>query len=121
MKNDVLKQFWSLYNEAKVTLETVLDTKKHEPFLLRILSYVKANEEFKNEFIDSFIHIIQDPEGTLEVVMYSMRELKWKEVYDATLKEYTDSNDIRTKAVLEDVLDVFEDEWDGSDLYDYYA
>lgn len=121
MKNDVLEQFWLLYNEAKVSSETILDTKKHEPFLLRILRHVKSNEEFKDEFKDSFIKIIKDPEGTLEVVMYAMRDLKWKEVHDAALKEYTESDDIRTKAVLEDVLAVFEDEWDGSDLYEYYS
>jgi hypothetical protein len=53
--------------------------------------------------------------------MYVMRELKWEEVRDATFKWYLKTTDIRTKAVLEDVLAVFEEEWDGSDLYEYYS
>jgi hypothetical protein len=121
MSKNAIDKFLILCEEAKIALDNILDTKQHEIFLLAILNHVKSHPGLNDQFKSYFIQIIQDPSGPWEVVMYVMRELKWEEVRDATLKWYLKTTDIRTKAVLEDVLAVFEEEWDGSDLYEYYS
>ncbi len=120
--SDPIKQFWDLCSQAKRVWETIPDTKKFEPFLLDILDHVKRHREFHEEFKRCFIQIIDDPTvAPWEVVMYGMRELKWKEVYDVAHEKYIESEDVRIKDVMKNIMAVFDNEWEDSDLYKYYS
>ena len=119
---DPVKKFWDLCKQASMEWEKTADTKLYEPFLLEILNHVKSNSEFVEEFKKCFIQIIKKPEIAIwEIVMYCMRELRWDEIYNAAKEEHFHSDDIRNKDVLENILAVFDDDWEDSDLFEYYS
>ena len=93
-----------------------------EPELLDILNFVKANLEKRNILSQCFIDIINDfRNGPLEIVIFSMRELKWCEVKNAALNRKKNNDDPRVWSAMDHVLAVYEDKWEDADLYKYYS
>jgi hypothetical protein len=122
MAQNKVDKFWSLCEDATKSWEATPDTKKYEPSFLRILNFIKSNEDFHSEFKKGFIQIIRNPDLAIwEIVMFCMRDLKWREVYEVAHFEHSVSNDIRTKDALEKIMEVFEDEWEDADLFEYYS
>jgi len=120
--NDPVNKFWNLCKEASLEWEKTADTKLYEPFLLKVLNHIKSNTNFHEEFQECFIQIIKNPELAIwEIVMFCMRELKWEKVYNTLKEEHFQCMDIRKKHILEDILAVFDDDWENSDLFEYYS
>ena len=121
MRNEI-KIFWKLCNKASLAWEESPDTKAYEASLMDILTHVKSFPEFEDEFIKCFVEIVNTPKLAVhEIVIYCMRELKWKSVYDAAYRIHCESLDIREKHIAEDILAVYENDWDNEDLWDYYS
>ena len=117
-----IEEFWRLCRQAGHAWEESADTKYYEPFLLKILRHVTSYPDLRSEFAQCFIDIVHDTTPAIwEIVMYCMRELQWSEVYDAADHEYHSNQDLRVQAVMEDILAVYEDEWENSDLFEYYS
>ena len=102
--------------------ETTYGSDALEPELLSILNFAKANPDKQNELSECFIGIINDyRNGPLEIVVFSMRELQWSEVKNAALTRKQSSDDPRVWSAMNDVLNVYEKEWEDADLYKYYS
>jgi hypothetical protein len=59
--------------------------------------------------------------GPLEIVIFSMRELQWRDIKAAAYEKKQSSKDPRIWASMNDVLAVYEEEWEDADLYEYYS
>jgi hypothetical protein len=119
--DETINKFWIFVHEANKTWEDIPDTRKFEPYLLRILQYVKGNKDYESQFKECFIQILNDDSiHAWEIVMYCMRDLRWEEVKEEVKKKWK-SGDIRTKAVMEDILEAYEPNWSASELYGYYS
>jgi hypothetical protein len=107
---------------AQKKWENTYGSEEIEPKLLDILNYVKANLNKRNILSQCFIDIINDyRNGPLEIVIFSMRELKWDEVKNAALNRKKISDDPRVWSAMDDVLAVYKDKWEDAELYKYYS
>lgn len=119
--DNVLEKFWELSREATVVWNKHADIKKYEPYFLKILNYVKSNERYNEEFKRCFVDIVRNIDlASWEIVLFCMRELRWKEVYDVVNEQIDKSKSIGIKSIMESILKVFDDDWEDSDLYEYY-
>lgn len=123
MNNHIIKKFEDLCYIAKNIWENnTHGIRDLEPYLLDILKFTKNNLELKSKLAKSFIKIINDHRnGPLEIVMFAMRELRWEEVMMAALERKRTSTDPRVWTGMNDVLDVYEDDWEDADMYEYYS
>lgn len=107
---------------AQKKWENTYGSEEIEPKLLDILNFVKANLDKRNILSQCFIDIINDyRNGPLEIVIFSMRELKWNEVKNAALNRKKISGDPRVWSAMDDVLAVYKDKWEDAELYKYYS
>lgn len=117
-------KIWDLNAKAKQAWkdEGIIDGVILEPSLLRILNHIKKNQHLKPEFVEYFSLLINDGTvGPYEIIVFCMRELQWQEVADAALNEIEENDDPRIISVMNDILEVYEDEWEDEDLYEYYS
>ena len=120
--NNHVKKFWQLCSKATSAWNENGDTHYYEPFLLAILTYVKSLPGFESDFKSCFLKLLNEPNlGIWEIVAFSMRELKWPEVRAEAEKILAQDNDYRVKQVMQDILDVYEEEWDDADMWQYYS
>lgn len=118
--NEHIKKFRKLCLDATSPNDEIWDIKKQEPFFFKILEFVKYNHNCRADFVKEFIAIFYNSSVEWHIIMFCMRSLKWEEVYEYFYELNTVNNDIRTGAVLRNILEVFEDEWEDDDLYDYF-
>lgn len=119
--NDPINHFWKLCQEATIVWNKSADTKHYEPYFLKVLTHVKSNENYKEEFKNCFIEIVRNIDlAAWEIVLFCMRELQWKEVYDVVNEQIGISKTIGVKAIMESILQVFDEKWEDSDLFEYY-
>lgn len=120
--SDVKIFFKKMAMIAQKKWENTYSSEELEPELLDSLNFVKANLNKRNVLSQCFIDIVNDyRNGPLEIVVFSMRELQWVEVKDAALSRKQISDDPRVQSAMNDVLAVYEDEWEDADLYKYYS
>lgn len=98
-----------------------LDCKQAEPYYLEILSFIKEHPERHDFFVRDFINRLKKGIQPWEVIQFCMRELQWIEIRDAAIKEKSETDDWRVICIMNDILAVYEEEWEDSDLYPYYS
>jgi len=123
--NDVMQKFKQLSSEANAILNRTFDCRKAEPIYIEILNLIKANPDYRSQFTKAFLVILSTGNAPWELIQFCMRELQWPEVRDAVLAEMRSEleghHDWRIIAVLNHILEVYEEEWRDSDLYKYYS
>ncbi|MGW5003476.1 hypothetical protein ACWEP8_38125 [Streptomyces hydrogenans] len=105
--------------EVLTKAEKTCGTEELEPGLERGLKILKGNSEFRGEFEDLIISLIDTPqEGVVEIVSFLMHDLRWeavkKAVGDRILHPKGDVSNIR---LYEAMLDAFSDSWRDRDLF----
>lgn len=77
----------------------------------------------KSEFEQYIISILDDPrEGVVEVVSYTMHEMRWEVVRSEVASRLSDSlRDVSYRRLYEAILDSFSDSWRDRDLYARYG
>ncbi len=124
MNNEEMEKLLVLTSEAKQAWleEGVVEGVALEPFLLKILNHIKLNDSLKDIYINYFIMLIGNRIlGPFEIIVFCMRELKWPEVAEQAIYKKNNSDDPRVISVMNDILAVYEDEWEDADLYSYYS
>ena len=92
-----------------------------EPYLLKILEFSKKHPEGRIELVKCFNRIIEDRSaGPLEIVIFCMRELRWPEVEKEAIDRLTSCDDLRVQSAMNNVLAVYDEEWEDADFYEYY-
>ncbi len=124
MSNSIVDDFRALVDEAAFVWEWggIPDTNRYETAFIAVLNHVKANIEQRDTFIGLFIEALDNPSLMgWEIVMFCMRELKWKEVYDEVYTRCMQEPNWTIKRRMEQILEVYEDNWEDADLFRYYS
>lgn len=117
---DIIEQFKNLGQEAEHVLNQKYSVSKIEYILLQMLNITKVNTDVHDKLIDCFMEIIDTGYAPLEVVQFCMRELKWPKIKEQVIKRLEESDDPRVHKAMNDVLAVYEEEWEDEEFYKYY-
>jgi hypothetical protein len=122
MNCEAFKEFETRCLEAKEACEQMGSATEFEPYLLSVLTHVKAHPSLKVNFRAAFIQMLSDPsKGPWELITFCMHELRWPEVEAAAHARLMSASDWRIKNVMADVIDAFSDKWGEAELYSYYS
>ena len=94
-----------------------------EPFLVDVLNLAKSlPAEDREDLAQCFKEIVYNPAaGPWEIVQFCMRELQWPEVRQTVQEVYAKEKDLRTKRIMERILDVYNPYWEEAAFWNYYA
>lgn len=116
--NDFVNQCIS----AKYACDNFDSTQDFEPFLLRVLLFVKSNPLHVSDFKEYFTRMLHDPNlGPWELIEFCMRDLQWPEILEAAKRRMSANADHRIKAVMAKIIAVYQQNWEDRDLYKYYS
>ncbi|HEY9368057.1 hypothetical protein [Streptomyces sp.] len=90
-----------------------------EPELERALALLNHHPELRGRFETELVALL-DPirEGVVELVSFTMHELRWSAVEDAIRSRIADpAGDVSDRRLHEAMLDAFSDSWRDRDLY----
>ena len=120
-----MNQLDTRYNEIIANLKRVniesLDCREAEPLYLELLEFLKVNLDKKEYFAKKLANRVKNAQEPWEAIQFCMRELKWEAVKNAALDRISSTDDPRVISVMNDILAVYEDEWEDADLYKYYS
>jgi hypothetical protein len=90
--------------------------------LLDVLNFIKSNKEIEGEMKLFFVKIIEERKDyPIALITFCIRELQWPEIKEATISERNKTDDWRIISLFNDILKVYEDEWDDAEFYEYYS
>lgn len=121
MMSKILFEFWSYVYEADKIDKEIFDTKKLEFYYIKILNFIKLNLNYKEEFIQCFKIMLLRDQSNVELFEFCLRELNWVEIKVFLIELLEKEKDITKLAKYNRILNVFDEEWDNYDLYDYYS
>ncbi len=119
----IVNEFKELCKKADKTWETMTrGAPDLEPDLLAILEFTKKNLKHRDILVDCFVELVYDRTiGPFEIIVFCMRELQWEEIKEAAIAKCNKTHDPRVHAVMDDILEVYEPEWEFAEIYKYYA
>ena len=125
MEVDTMNQLDIRYNQIITNLKKVttedLDCREAEPLYLELLEFLKINLNKKDYLAEKLGNRVKNAQQPWEAIQFCMRELKWEVVRNAVLDRRNSTDDPRIISVMNDILAVYEDEWEDADLYKYYS
>ena len=120
-----MSQLDTRYNQIIVNLKRVsiedLDCREAEPLYLELLEFLKINSDKKDCLSEKLANRVKNAQQPWEAVQFCMRELKWEAVKNAALGRRNSADDPRVISVMNDILAVYENEWEDADMYQYYS
>jgi hypothetical protein len=121
MNDLIISVFWQKCVALQKRWEVALQPSEFEELLVDLLVYIKSNTDQKDCFIAAFSDLVYDrKKGPLEILIFCMRELQWPEIKAEVLYRIQNSDDLRVKDSLMDILDVYEENWPDAAQYKYY-
>jgi hypothetical protein len=127
-ENEQERLLHRLFDEAAAMSLAVADQLDAEPEMARFLHAVKSHPEQRafvvQLFIDSFsdsTYFLKEP---TEFLSYCMFGLRWNEVRDYILRRKREDVDRRGSAcshIWNEILDVFEGNWQNAVFFEEYA
>ncbi|WP_215448277.1 hypothetical protein [Streptomyces sp. ATCC 21386] len=90
-----------------------------EPDLERALEVLKSNPGSREAFEEVLVSVIDSlGEGAVELISFSMHELRWQAVQEAITARISDPRrNVSDLRLYEAMLDAFSDSWRDRDLY----
>jgi hypothetical protein len=120
--SNVYQKYLSLCKAVKAKEEVTYGVNEIEAELLEVLNFIKCNRDDHDNMKSFMIKIIEGKAlYPLEIVIFCMRELQWKEVKKAAVSEIGKTDDWRIISAMNNVLAVYKSEWDDADMYQYYS
>jgi hypothetical protein len=108
--------------------EASFDTRAIEPPLLELRGLLEWSNDRRRESLDALLALtVPEPEGlqlarpgVVEILEFCMRELRWPEVREAMVAIDSTAHDWRVRRAAQRVLEVYDDEWPGGEIYNAY-
>ena len=91
-----------------------------EHLLVDLVAFLKSGRVARAAASDALIGLIEPWPGAPEVLEFTMRELRWPEVKSALEAHVASESDFRTRDLASNVLQVYEDDWPGGEIYRTY-
>ncbi|GAA2445255.1 hypothetical protein [Agromyces soli] len=93
----------------------------YENRLLDLLELLQSGLLERSVAVQSFVALLEEwPLGALEILEYTMRELRWPEIREALVEHARTAPDFRTREQAERALLVYEEIWSDGDVYVRY-
>lgn len=104
------------------------DARAVELPLLRLRGLLESSSEAHRESLDTVLALTTPGPGELplarrgvvEILEFCMRELRWPEVREAMMAMDSSALDWRVRRAAQRVLEVYDEEWPGGEIYDTY-
>jgi len=101
------------------------DARDLVPTLNDIVSLVQANPEHAEPAVSVFLDLLEEHPGelvlgvpgTIEILEFSMHHLRWPAVRMALSQLVQSASDLRVRRAAERVLEAFESDWPGGEIY----
>ncbi len=101
------------------------DVRDIEPTLQELLSALQDEHNDPQESVQALLGLlVRTPDGPplhrpgiVEILEFCMRRLRWPEIHDALNELRTSARDWRVQRAAERVLEVYEEDWPGGDIY----
>lgn len=120
--NNELTKFIGFCDAVKEKEKVTYGVNEIEKELLEVLNYIKINKSQEDAIKKFLIKIVKGVEVyPLEIIIFCMRELQWLEIKEVALVEKTKTHDWRIISSMNHILEVYEDEWENADMYEYYS
>jgi hypothetical protein len=101
--------------------ETTYDVAELEPYLIDLKEFLKANVKHMEVFASVLLELTNEwPSGSVEVLEFTMRDLRWPEIKAALERSLGSPGDSATNRCARHVLEVYEIDWPGGDIYTSY-
>jgi hypothetical protein len=86
-----------------------------------LLDFLERNPSQLESAAETFAGLAESmPSGAVEILEFTMRELRWPAVKDALVRSVGESGDFRIRDQASRVLEVFEEDWSGGEIYRRY-
>lgn len=128
--NTTIENFKDLCAQIKLREQKTYGYNEIEDLLEKALNFIKTHKENRQQFVDFFSSkILADGDQGLvygnehslvQTIQFCMRELQWPEIEEASIKNKSSSSDWRVKGTMDNILEVYEEEWPDDELYTYY-
>lgn len=119
---------WSGEVELRDRLEVLSVVQEHflgvehwEHLLVDLLALLKSGRVARSTAVRMLVELIGQWPGATEVLEFTMRDLRWHEVRLALEEHVQSGSDFRTRDMASSVLEVYEDEWSGGEIYLSYS
>jgi len=100
-----------------VATENFVGVNQIEHLLIDLLAFLKSGRVERADASEALIGLIEPWPGAPEVLEFTMRELQWPEVKAALERHVASESDFRTREMAASVLQVYEDDWPGGEIY----
>jgi hypothetical protein len=127
MEEHIRQQFIQLCRNAYEADLRTYNCHDIEPLLVEIINFVKEHTGYHNLFVELFLQADKKAfQSPPDLLPFTMRELRFDEVYQVALQElkegYKNSTFARRMNHLSDIVHAFEDEvWEHADMWPYYS
>lgn len=98
-----------------------------EPMLYDLLRFLRSHPESRADFEAVLIELLdRDPLGAFEIIGFTMHDLRWgriKQHVEIVRDRPVEPSPIRAemrRSNYDRLLTAFEDDWDDTDLFEYY-
>ena len=103
-----------------VATEHFVGVNQIEHLLVDLLAFLESGQVERAAAAAALIGLIEPWPGAPEVLEFTMRDLQWPEVRDALEAHLASDSDFRTRDMAANVLQVYEDDWPGGEIYRTY-
>lgn len=116
----------SLVHDGLTIAAASPDARELAPTLNDIVALVQANPDHAEPAASVFLGLLEEQPGELilgvpgaiEILEFSMQRLRWTGVQSALSQLAQSARDARVSRAAERVLEAFDDDWSGGEIYD---
>lgn len=116
---DPVAEFREIVQDVRDAAENSCGVESVERDLERALGVLESNPDFRGEFEKVLVSVIDSlGEGAVELISFTMHELRWKAVEEAVTERMSDpGRNVSDRRLYEAMADAFSDAWRDRDLY----
>lgn len=93
----------------------------YESTLFQLLVLLQSDDLARGVAVQQLARLTEEwPWGAVEALEFTMHRLRWPEIREALLKHRQYGTDFRTRDLAAQVLEAFEDDWPGGEIYRTY-
>ena len=116
----VLARFDGLIKKIQETLDADYDVALIEEDCIGLMNLISENPSNRMLFERHIVALIGSTKIPFEPIEFCMHVLRWDNVRHRVSELKEEANDLRTKRVLEIILESFDDDWYGRQMYNYF-
>ena len=116
-----LSDLAALISSIEAAAETYVGVNSFEHLLVDLLDLLKSDRVDRVDAVSGLERLTTEwPPGAVEILEFTMHELRWPEIREALEDHRVRGADFRTRDQAARALQAFEDDWPEGDIYRTY-